>query len=49
MLETIGIALFIMCVVFAVLIGIYFCVRIFSFITMKIEDNLGNDETKTNN
>ena len=38
--ETIGIAIFMMCVVFAVLIGIYFCVRIFSAITMKIENKL---------
>lgn len=40
MVETIGIAGFIMAVVFAVLLGIYLCMKIFSFITIKIEDKL---------
>lgn len=49
MLESLGIGLFIMCVVFVVLLGIYLCVRIFSAITMKIESNLKDNESKTNN
>jgi len=40
MLESIGIAGFMMCVVFAVLLGIYLCMKIFSFITAKIEDKI---------
>ena len=48
MLESIGVAIFTMCVVFTVLIGIYFCVRIFSWITMKIEGTMNDKNTKTN-
>ena len=45
MLESVGIAVFIMCVVFTVLIGIYFCVRLFSLITMKIEGKANGKDT----
>ena len=48
-LESVGVAGFIMCVVFVVLFGIYLCVRLFSSITMKIEAKLNsNDSQKTN-
>lgn len=49
MLESVGIAIFIMCVVFAVLFGIYICVRLFSMVTMKIEEGLRGEETKKTN
>ena len=45
-LESVGVGIFMMCVVFAVLIGIYFCVRIFSAITMKIEGNSENSDSQ---
>ena len=45
-LESVGIAMFMMCVVFAVLFGIYLCVRLFSAITMKIEENIGSEEKR---
>ena len=48
MLENIGVAIFTMCVVFTVLTGIYFCVRIFSWITMKIEGTINDENAKTN-
>jgi len=44
MLENIGIAIFIICVVFAVLMCIYFCVRLFSWLTMKIEGTANNEK-----
>ena len=47
MLESVGIGIFMMCVVFAVLTGIYFCVRIFSAITMKVEDNFKSNDSQT--
>lgn len=47
MLENIGIAGFIMSVVFAVLFGIYLCVRLFSLITAKLESVLKKEEPDT--
>ena len=47
MLATIGTAGFMMCVVFAVLLGIYLCVKGFSFITMKIEDKIKETDVET--
>jgi len=48
MLESLGVAVFMMCVVFAILFGIYLCVRLFSYITAKIESNLEKDNLDTN-
>ena len=49
MLESVGIGVFMMCVVFAVLFGIYLCVRLFSKVTMKIEESLKGKDSKTTN
>lgn len=48
MLESIGVAIFTMCVVFTVLVGIYFLVRLFSWITMKIENTVNDENKRTN-
>ena len=48
MLEVVGIAGFMMCVVFAVLFGIYLCVRLFSYITTGIESKLKKENLDIN-
>lgn len=47
--ESLGVAIFIMCVVFVVLFGIYLCVKLFSLITMKIEKNLKSSDSQMTN
>ena len=39
-MESIGVAIFMMCVVFSVLLGIYLCVKLFTAITAKIESTI---------
>jgi len=48
-LESVGVGGFMMAIVFTILLGIYVSVRIFSWITMKIEGQMNSENSQTNN